>query len=212
MKNISAFIILTLVLVSCKKAEPSIPSTPSDYVYVSTAGSYWVYDCYNVNASGNESIMYSNDTIRLEGDSTINGKTYHWYVGTEMGSAPIQHFERDSSGYIVNQLGEILYSYVNNTTMLTATHFYGPYKEVSYVGPQEWVSTLLGTKMARKSYMEGSYLNGNPINVCGDSSVRFNSHFVSGIGLVQKEREQYMLHFIHCSKKRIKLKAYYIAP
>lgn len=208
MKKIIAFSALLIMLPSCKKDK--VAST-SAYTYVHTSGSYWVYDWYQVDAAGNETLIPAwKDTIRIVGDTSINGNVYQVLRGRDMGS-PITYYTRDSSGYIVAAHGGISYSYISSPMLLNTVND-GYLIQKSYIGEKQTLSTAFGNKTASTTYLEISREDGSPMTSCDDPSVRFYHHYVSGIGLVQKEKEYLSLIQSQCSRKRAKLTAYYVAP
>lgn len=214
MKKILAFTILSLIILSCKKdkVKPNEPQTTNPtYAHVSTTGSYWIYDWYNVDSTGNETIFPAwKDTIRIVGDTTINGKIYQHYKGKHL-SSPTEYYRRDSIGYIVNPNGGIVYSYVSGPMFVNEHN--DSYMHLStYIGEKQTISTAFGSKEASTTYLEVSMLDGTPVNTCGDLSVRFYSYYVSGLGCTGTETEYISLLQGQCSKKRSKLSAYYIAP
>ncbi|MDF3029072.1 MAG: hypothetical protein K0S23_3379 [Fluviicola sp.] len=214
MKKILALTILSLAVLSCKKdkiepAEPQ-PSNPS-YAHISTTGSYWVYDWYEVDSTGNETLIPAwKDTIRIVGDSTINGKIFQHYKGTQWNS-PIEYYMRDSSGYVVNTNGKISYSYVSNP-MLVSAHNDGYIHQNNYIGEKQTINTAFGSKLASTTYTEVSMVDGTPVNSCGDLSVRLYNYYVSGLGCTGIETAYISQFQALCSKKRSRLSAYYIAP
>lgn len=119
---------LTLIFTSCKKetVEKNIPSTTPDYTPLSI-GNYWVYQYYSIDTLGNENqSAYLRDSIVINRDTVINGKTYFILEGINMLQSPewrIISLLRDSSDYLVNAGGEILFSSTNFTDVLsTKTH------------------------------------------------------------------------------------------
>jgi hypothetical protein len=214
MKKILAFTILSLTVLSCKKdkIEPVIPqpNNPS-YTHVTTTGSYWVYDWYQVDSTGNETLIPQwKDTIRIVGDTTINGKVYQHYNATYW-NTPSEYYTRDSSGYVVDIYGRISYTYVGGP-MLLNSHDDGYMNYGSYIGEKQPISTAFGNKLACTTYLESSMVDGSPVNNCGDLTVRFYNYYVSGLGYIGGETEYFSLMQVNCSKKRSKLSAYYIAP
>ncbi|MNU49985.1 hypothetical protein D3C71_389410 [compost metagenome] len=216
MKKILAFTILSLTFLSCKKdkIEPLTPESPAttSYVHVKTTGSYWVYDWYDVDSIGNETLWATSwkDTMRIVGDTTINGKVFQHYKGKEWNS-PREYYNRDSSGYVVGINGKIAYSYISGPMLLSANND-GYLNNDGYIGEKQTINTAFGSKQASTTYHQVSMVDGTPVNVCGDLSVRFYSYYVSGLGCVGTETAYISQLQGQCSKKRSKLSAYYIAP
>jgi hypothetical protein len=214
MKKLLALAILSLAVLSCKKdkispTEPQ-PANPS-YTHVSTIGSYWVYDWYDVDSTGNETLISGwKDTIRIVGDTAINGKVFQHYKGKELNS-PVEYFSRDSSGYVVNPNGQIRYSYLG-VPMLVVSSTDGYMDRVGYIGEIQTINTAFGSKQANTTYQEVSIVDGSPVNSCGDLSVRFYNYYVSGLGCTGVETAYLSQLQSLCAKKRSKLSAYFIAP
>lgn len=214
MKKILAFTILGLTVWSCKKeniAPLEIGSPdPGSSAHVTTAGSYWVYDWYQVDSVGNETWLSQwKDTIRITGDTTINGNVFQVYKGKHMG-ANTEYYTRDSSGCILNTDGSIIYSYTSDPMLLTA-YGDGYYKHRYFIGAKQTIATAFGSKEASVTYQEIAREDGSPVNNCGDLSVNHYTYYVFGIGCMGMETEYYAM-MPQCSKKRSKLSAYYIAP
>jgi hypothetical protein len=114
-------------LISCKKEEPepSNPAPKANYVSLKI-GNYWVYDRYRVDSLGNEELLNSTDSIIVKCDTVIHNKKYY-VLENFFGNSP-QHltFLRDSSGYIVNERGTILFSATNFTDVLSFREEYRP--------------------------------------------------------------------------------------
>lgn len=214
MKKILALTILGLTLLSCKKdkVKPVMqtPNNPS-YTHVTTTGSYWVYDWYDVDSTGNETLNPQwKDTIRIVGDTTINGKVYQHYKGKQW-NTPIEYYTRDSSGYVVNSTGSINYSYVSGPALLSTSNDGYMYHN-AHIGEKQTISTAFGSKQANTTYLEVSMVDGSPVNSCGDLTARFYNYYVSGLGCVSKETAYISQLQALCAIKRSKLSAYYIAP
>jgi len=71
-----------------------------------------VYNTYEIDSAGNEEVISLNDTVKVIGDSIIDGITYAKILKKEYGFSPrLEVFlRRDSPGYIVNEKGNILFS------------------------------------------------------------------------------------------------------
>ena len=119
MKHLIALTAITLLFISsCKKdvveLEPIIP--PSAIYMPLTIGSYWVYQDYLIDSLGNSTIMQTRDSMYVAHDTLINGKSYSVLKGRFFphGVAFLPDstvmIVRDSSGFMVDYLGNILYA------------------------------------------------------------------------------------------------------
>jgi hypothetical protein len=85
-------------------------------------GNYWIYNTYNIDSLGNETLNSLQDSVIITKDSVINGKTYFVFEGSAFPTANpnriIKMIARDSSGYLVHTDGKILFSSVNFTDTL----------------------------------------------------------------------------------------------
>jgi len=119
-----AFAVILLVI-ACKKdnpiqqdpAPPAPPVPPPNYTPMST-GSYWVYEWYVVDSSGNAVVKNITDSVYITGDTIIGSYTYAIQEGTWFGFSPFRDFLRDSSGYLANSSGRIFFSATNYTDTL----------------------------------------------------------------------------------------------
>jgi len=104
-------LLFVLLLASCKKEDSLAPvSSQTTEYFPLEIGNYWVYEHYDINPSGNESKKDLVDSIVISRDTTINGHQYFIYEGISHPSHPnwgIINILRDSSGYIVNNNGQI---------------------------------------------------------------------------------------------------------
>jgi len=123
-KHFTIALLLTVTLVSCQKDKPIVPiltSTTQDsttnYTPMTT-GSYWVYDWYVVDSSGNATLYNKRDSIYIIGDTVIGSHTYAVQEWTWFGGSLHRQFLRDSIGYLINETGRIFYSATNYTDTL----------------------------------------------------------------------------------------------
>lgn len=112
-KSLLTALAATFILFSCEKDDtssepPSTPSTASEYYPLST-GSYWIYDLYVIDTNGVESLVNSNDSLFVAGDTLIQGETFKHLV-TDNQNSLLERIQRDSSGYLVNVSGSILFA------------------------------------------------------------------------------------------------------
>lgn len=213
MKKILTFTILSLVILSCKKdkIEPQ-PNPSNSYTHVTTTGSYWAYEWYDVDSTGNEtpSSVSWKDTIRIVGDTVINGEVFQHYKGTYINQAT-EYYHRDSMGCVISPDGRIAYSYLGIPKLLNMYND-GFMNQNAYLGLKQTVNTAFGNKEAVTTYLEVSMVDGSPVNVCGDLTFRLYNYYVSGLGCVAKETAYISQLQGYCAFKRAKLSAYYIAP
>ena len=103
-----------IFLFSCKKdvgiKTINIDPTPVPIIskgyFPLAIGNYWVYEKYTTDTSGNMIGGVSIDTMKITGDTTINGYTFYKLFGSaSIPSYDRYQFLRDSSGYIVYSEG-----------------------------------------------------------------------------------------------------------
>ena len=125
-------IFFLLVLSSCEKSsnDPSKNNeeevlSVTDY-YPLTTGSCWVYDTYEIDSLGNETLRSEKDTVEILGDTLIREINYKVFYGKPLNlftSPKVKYFRRDSSGYIVDESGWIVFQTVD-------------IQDTSYIHPQ----------------------------------------------------------------------------
>jgi len=110
MKRVFLFAtILGLFAISCTKDnsdENLNPTTTIDYTQLIT-GNYWVYAWYQMDSSCNVSLMNKLDSIIITGDTNINGNIYYKRYSVDQSYVV---YLRDSSGYLIDLEGKILFS------------------------------------------------------------------------------------------------------
>lgn len=119
MRNLFYLGLVIILFASCEKDDsPTINDSveKTDYLPLEI-GNYWIYKHYDIDSLGNESEKDRIDTVKINRDTIINNYQYfileetnYPYSGTAWG---IKDILRDSSGYIVNEKGQIRFS-VNN--------------------------------------------------------------------------------------------------
>ncbi|MCX6304350.1 MAG: hypothetical protein NT040_05235 [Bacteroidetes bacterium] len=122
MKNLAVIIIAVLVVVavSCKKdTENNVVVTKPDYFQLKV-GNSWIYQSYYVDTNGVATPTGDFDSAYVEKDTVIRGFTYHKILENPyvLSWGQYSFYLRDSSGYLVNNHGYILASYVNFTDIL----------------------------------------------------------------------------------------------
>lgn len=203
-----------LLLFSCKKEnlDPLVVEPQVEFNTPKTIGSYWVYEWYRIEKNGDESLLPYKDSIYIVGDTFINNLSYTVYYGTSMGSNPTIYMERDSSGYIVDNRGYILYSYINfNDTLRKAPmdSLFGWSKKMVNSLPVTVPVGTFNSIEARRTYYRFS---GEPLTTCGNPTAIYSSWYVDGVGKVI-EQTGYISEMLNCGAiLESRLVHYYIAP
>jgi len=111
-KLIVGIFILFSVLTCEKNADETKPNVEKSNYFPLSIGSYWIYDCFEKDSTGKEKIISENDTLKITGDTLINGNEFSKFYGKEyaFNSQLEEFYYRDSLGYILNEKGEIKFS------------------------------------------------------------------------------------------------------
>lgn len=117
MKNILVAVLI-FAFVSCKKDSDNTPSNTSTTITANsfsplTAGSYWAYDWYVVDSSGNALFFNITDSIYIIGDTIIAGDTFAIQSSTWFGNPSAISYLRDSSDCLIDNIGRIYFSAAN---------------------------------------------------------------------------------------------------
>jgi hypothetical protein len=117
MRKFIALIMAVSFMSSCKKEDDI--KTKIGYFPLSI-GNYWIYQEFMIDTSGNEIANSKLDSVIIKRDTIINDKKYFVFEGTNYpftarGNWGIVDILRDSSGYIVNQNGTVLFTRDNFT-------------------------------------------------------------------------------------------------
>ncbi|MBK7854290.1 MAG: hypothetical protein IPJ79_04740 [Bacteroidetes bacterium] len=132
---------LTFILASCKKDNNNEPTTqlqtPSADYFKLAVGNYWVYERWKIDANGVPSNLGTLDSAYVNGDTVMNGNTYYDYRYSLALNSP--NWIRDSSGILINSIGEVLatnqlstgvfkvsYITINLDTVADVDHFMTP--------------------------------------------------------------------------------------
>ena len=120
MKNTTKFLFISLLIVimySCKKDNDTEHTSPTSFMiypnYSSLkVGNYWIYQEFDIDTNGIATPKNIFDSCYVEKDTILNGKTYKKIVKPKPYSTTQYGFslERDSLHYIVNSVGQILFS------------------------------------------------------------------------------------------------------
>ena len=126
---------------SCNKehSNPKLDPVDKTNYFPLEIGNYWIYEHYDIDSSGIETERNRTDNVILSRDTIINGNQYFILEGTNYpfddGNWGIVDILRDSSGYLVNEKGQIEFSadnfadtlnskpgVFNNDTLYTLTY------------------------------------------------------------------------------------------
>lgn len=110
-----------LFLASCTKTKSTDPTPLPDPDYMAlSVGNYWIFEGYMQDSSGVLQPTGDTDSAYISGDTVINGNTY--FIRHDKPIIISQQeqvvYLRDSSGYMVDPLGNILMSETNFTDTL----------------------------------------------------------------------------------------------
>lgn len=215
MRKMTYCCLIALAIVSCKKKdnEPTNENETAGYTLPTTAGSFWVYSCSKIDSNGVETSLGIIDTVTLVGEETFGGHTWLKYEGTQLGLDSGPWYERDSSGYVVDDHGNVVYAYASPTTTLSTTADNGS----GFTFQQLMSGTLIiGVPAGLFDVLDREMVVGmtdnSPVNACGDLTTSFHSYYASGVGLVRQEMAYISEMQTQCAVRRRDLTTYHIAP
>lgn len=215
MKHLIFILSFSFLVLSCKKekVENTTESpAPNGYSIPSTTGSYWIYSWSQIDSVGNVTPMPTIDTVTITGTEIINGHSYIVYQGTFLGQDNTW-YERDSSGYIVNSEGLILYSTNSNVTLYTTEEPAYLMQLHHQMGNQASLNhPLLGSITVLDKQLVVTKTDGSAVNACNDMSYTLHSYYTSGVGLIESNIAAFSSLISQCKTMKRELTAYYIAP
>ena len=119
MRNLFYLGLVIILFTSCEKDDsPTINYSAEETDYLPLGiGNYWIYKHYDIDSLGNETERDIIDSVIINRDTIINNNQYFILEGTNYpfsGSAwGVKDILRDSSGYIVDEKGQIRFSVDN---------------------------------------------------------------------------------------------------
>jgi len=117
---------MVALFASCDKEDSNPIIEPIDKAnyFPLEIGNYWIYEHFDLDSLGNETERNRTDSVILSRDTIINGNQYFILEGTNYpfngGRWGIVDILRDSSGYIVNEKGQIRFSADNFSDTLAS--------------------------------------------------------------------------------------------
>ncbi len=195
MKKFQGLIALILLLSSsCKKDEiiespDPMTETPLRYTPM-RIGDYWIYENFKVDTLGNDSSLQIMDSVYISNDTVIDGSTYYVLRGTHypvhQRPGEILQILRESNGELINSVGKIIFSSINNRDTLDS-HYLINHSDTLYFTYNKMASTptqitvpsgTLDCLDLQQTFV--MYQNISPIN-----PRIFHHYYGSGIGLIQ---------------------------
>ena len=123
MKKYGFYVLLIFALFSCKKE--SNDKVTNDYS-PQKVGNYWIYETVKVFPDGTEDVFTSTDSITIVSDTLIRGEKF--YISEGVHFEPFNNsyqkmtgrysIARDSSGYLIESSGRIIFSNNNDENIL----------------------------------------------------------------------------------------------
>lgn len=177
-----AFLAFLMFFASCKKEELISELTPAPSAYLSwTPGDWWVYEWFNYDHHSGDTVVRSLDTTFALADTVINGETFR---ALSRGMYPWQEgrfYMRDSAGYVVDNDGGIIFSYVNFTDTLE--------NHLDSLGGwfAQMVVDSVPTVVPAGAFNTINYQFKHRYHIvaCGDSVYYSDRQFALGVGLVK---------------------------
>lgn len=187
MKSVSIVILILfpVFIFSCKKEDEPEP-TPVDesqpvFHLENQEGSYFVYLVYEIDSTSNEiQITSFRDSVYIvNNDSVINGNSYVHYEGTWFGIHK-NVFIRDSSGFLINQNGSILYNYINYTDTTSSYSNSTQFIFSLTASGTSTLNTVAGTFSVIDHQLHYYNSDGTPFTACDSFWVQHTYYSVNG--------------------------------
>ena len=144
MRKLFVLGIVLVIIISCQKND-ELEVSKSNFTPLKI-GNYWIYKNYNVDSIGNETEISTIDSVVITRDTIINSMKFFIFEGTNypfIRERQIIDILKDSSGYLVNSKGQILFSENNFIDTL--------YKRVELGGVNDTIFTCT-YKMEKPNY------------------------------------------------------------
>ncbi|MBL1279990.1 MAG: hypothetical protein COA33_006950 [Fluviicola sp.] len=212
MKFILPFLAFLLIFSSCKKEDINSAGSSTQLGYFqSQPGTYWIYEWYSIDSNNVESSLGIVDSVFISGDTIIDGEIYAVYNGGFHGNLSPESYKRDSSGYIVEPSGNILYSYVSFSDTLNTYSEPGFWDTYSYMTKTPNITTVPAGVFSTIKY-ETLYYDpaGGAINNCGDLTFVMGSSYSSTVGEVKTRTGYFGEIQTLCKFRERRLTSYYI--
>lgn len=206
MKQLTIAALLLLMLQACQKDKtnplPPANASPAEYFFPMKTGNYWVYKITDSNTP-TPTVTY--DTLRVIGDTSINGITFYQLKTSNMQMIPNGSFVGDSAGYIVYSNGNRfpLSTLANDTLSADTTDAAMLYRVYRSGNLDTTIVVPSGSYQTVEAILDAYYLQGppppphtNPRPVLSYFSkniglVKCVTYYVSGPGNITSELQNY---------------------
>ncbi len=168
---------------------------------------------YLIDSADNVTPLSQYDTIVALGDTSINGNMYMGFsrVGASIpnNDGPMIYHWRDSSGYIVDEVGRIVYSTLTTKDTLeqqnTGDH------DITIVlvdKTNEPITVPAGTYNTYEKQYRWKKSDGSPVNECMDEEFTVFSNYTVNDGMIVECRS-YMSDMKFCQRREFRLESFY---
>lgn len=182
---------LLLLLQACQKDKQTTTqsgTSPAAYLPLK-AGNYWVYKVTIQNgAYPNYTINEVMDTLRIDGDTTINGSIYYLFKGSNYQLLGNNSLLRDSSGVLVysNGVRYPLSLTANDTLASYASDGGAGYRVYSTGNTDTLINVTAGAFQSSEMVLDYYYTSGPP-PVPNANPRTVLHYYAKGIGLVKSK-------------------------
>ncbi len=168
---------------------PAAPIVESSAAYAQLKiGNYWIYQEINVDAQGNETPTTNYDSCYIAKDTLIHGSTFFKLKNF----SPLFAFQeclRDSSNYIINSHGEIIFAANDFTTIFLSGFIVDNqpqgdtiYKEIHKMTDKDLsiivpAGTFTTSNFKKKYSIHPNWANGVPLRY-------MNTRFAKNVGMI----------------------------
>lgn len=206
------FSILVIAIASCKKDNPEpIPSpTEPTFELPNKPGSQFVYQWFKISYEGIETPLNTYDTIKVLGDTSINGQDYIVISSMIMGSDYTSEFVRLENGNVINHESSIKFSFTDFTTQFNYTEDAGFEYYTKMFSNSSQIQVPAGTFNTIEGRTFYRHPEGQAINLCGDLETTTSAYFSSGIGEIKRSVLLYGEFTQECSRRERRLISFFI--
>ena len=182
-------VLLAFVLIACKKEKDPEQgqidqSIPINEYFPLAIGNYWVYEFQTKLPSGEYIGNVIIDSINVIGDSIINDETF-FVLTSNKPQANRQYYLRDSSGYIINNRGDI-YLHPQPDTEMHDAH-YGTFEgDTLYYFWKEYENDIVNIQSPLGNYECISQLHIHQMQPDFGGLLTIDSNYYSHIGILQR--------------------------